>query len=1643
MIWQNSTTGINAGTYKLGDRLKIGRNETSIIYYKNDTLISSVPADTARELRVKTALYSGSAPAIVTSFDVQLLLTAAITPTKSYGIAGAVTITPAGGSGSYTYNWSSGEKIPSISGKSTGNYRVTVNDGPQRSVSIPYDLGQQVLWTDLTNVSGGANQLTKGTSEAWDGGANSTMVLHSGDNGWLEFVVGDNTSTYMVGFASPSGIFNTAAMAYGIAIQEGQRVYAWESAFTGTSIGNWQRGDVFKVARIDNKIYYYRNGRELRSVTTDPAAGDLIIKTIIYSGKVGLVQGLLPGNEYNPPALDDATADYTIPDEVKITRDGRMPLPPREQQSFLSAVNQGDIKPLFPTCETGNYIAGFQLYYDLGDRNTSADWSAYVQVTLFHNEVELWTRPLRLKMKDQTFIATAFYDSLISCDGNYYYHIDYKTIEGPVPQDNIFFKILLYKNRDDVFSPGSLLTLNCIDSEADHEKTVSWNYTGKAAIEYDIEWVFIDKYEGFPDNGTAEDAFRFKEPVRVTTASPYYKHQVYYPTGRLWYRARAVGINPQNPTRHIPGNWFYGTECSGIAIENHEPGLNWQEQTVFAEEGKYKKVMNYFDGSLRQLQVQTNLSSENVTLVGEGMYDYEGRAAVNVMAVPATDATLLYKPGFNLFRSSDPLVTDNAASDISKFHYDNYRLTNSILSDTSGAARYYSAKNESNSIHRDYIPDGKGYVYSQSEYLNDGTGRVIRQSGVGEEFRMDGSHATRYSYGSAAREELVRLFGSNVGDASHYKKNLVVDPNGQVSVSYLDLQDRVIATALAGNSPKNVEALQSYKDIDTTQLTTINIASKNTITDGLSYTSHKILNVTPETVYTFDYDLSAYASSIVAGCKSCMFDLEITVTDSDGALLNLSAAAGNESPAADPYRYVRKNIKADSCNTPRQVNDVHFQLLFHDIGDYTVTKSLVTRDLTYEEMKELVKDEASVKQTIEELQRIYVPDPEDCAICTLACPEADSIIDQTIEEIATEDCDNMYRIMEQYYQNKHDSTYRANNIDHEPDPNIYEVSDSLIQTHKDYCQYLKCAKDKPSDIFEKQLVRVLDWETAVQKGYASLIDYDPFFNDPSLSGYGSKGSMQTRLNNVEFATIKGRLYKGVLIDALNPDNKSYYVDANGEPDENGRHLLYLDIMGKRDQYTEEEYNARVSNQRWTMYRSFYLEQKRQIKLQLYGDCPKAVEALKAGYEVPDKPEGIPAWAEQHGVTGPVTEIDLNMGVHNLTIACDAEFTAAETQEIRDNLETYLNSNPKNFFRMILHQDVATNPNLIAINNILHNHNCDLDSITHADPLVCKNSTVVHTGGTGGEQTFSDNLIVNPDLDRNPGCGDEITSDCYTGWDKVFFGDGPTTSSSGKTIFMSAKGSCWTPQTVRGTFTSPLVPGKQYRLCFQYWAYNQGDYPGVVDELSVGLSRSTDFFGPDDGCGSPVIVEPDPVTIQGQDESSDLLWYGENLMYSGNSNSDYVDVCVTFTAQEASTLFYAWPYSRNGLQAVVIKNLKIQEVLSDGGDGGEGEDITVCLEYDQENTTLAGFGFNVDWDLEIQRCMENAFKQDSTLLAYATEKVYEDAISRFYNAYRTDCLGKVREGLAYSYLSKEYHYMLYYYDQAGSLVQTVPPKEYSH
>ena len=87
-----------------------------------------------------------------------------------------------------------------------------------------------------------------------------------------------------------------------------------------------------------------------------------------------------------------------------------------------------------------------------------------------------------------------------------------------------------------------------------------------------------------------------------------------------------------------------------------------------------------------------------------------------------------------------------------------------------GAAAYYSNNNPNKLGFNAFIPDAEGFPFTQLSYLQDNTGRVAAQSGVGTAFQFVNHHETRFYYAAPNQEELDRMFGTEVGDALSTRK---------------------------------------------------------------------------------------------------------------------------------------------------------------------------------------------------------------------------------------------------------------------------------------------------------------------------------------------------------------------------------------------------------------------------------------------------------------------------------------------------------------------------------------------------------------------------------------------------------------------------------------------------------------------------------------------------------------------------------------------------------------------------------------------------------------------------------------------------------------------------------------------------------
>jgi len=1248
-----------------------------------------------------------------------IALTATITPLTVNASRGAIQVATTGGVAPYNYRWSSGETASGITGKNLGAYSVTVTDVNNLSFTRTYYLGYLAEWNNVQGLANNGGILNKSLTDGWgNAGAESKNLLRAATDGWMEWILAQSSDVYVLGLGRSGNPLDQTNIAYGLQVKNDGYLYTNEGTSSSAQLTTWQGGDVIRIARDGNTINYYKNETVIRTVTVSTVQ-DWVVKASVYHGNAPQVYTSFVDldDQINSIIANDALKKQKLLEAVKLTATGVLPVASASTAFPLSSLSGRDtIMNVFqaPPCMEGNYYVGFQLQYDLGDKQTLNEWLSQLKITLLHTDDTLWSTFLQVNTKNQTLVATAFYPTPISCDQDYRYIVSNQNYLGNVPKDNVYLRKLYYRSDVPPFDPSVTALLNCAYDGT--ETTLNWNYTGYSASEYDIEWVYIQEDEGFTGS-TPQDAFAFKEPVRVTVQGMQYKHLVFYDNGTLWYRLRPIGYNPQYPDHRIQGVWSY-SPCAPITLSNPEPQKNWQQQTVFAEEGKYKKVQHYYDGSMRERQVQTNLSTEEITLVGETLYDFEGRKSVDILPVPGTDNTLTYKAAFHVFDTPvNPQVTANTSATREKFNYDNQRIENSVLSASVGASQYYSQSSSASTIHKDYLPDAKGYVYSQTEYTNDGTGRVSRQSGVGETFRADGSHTTRTYYGTAATAELVRLFGNNVGNAQHYKKTMVVDANGQTSITYHDQEERVIATALAGDPPSNVDALDSYVHLDPTPVT-VDLSPKNHTEDGAWVINQTILNAVPNTPYSFSYSLSALASQVdTLGCKSCVFDLEITLTDPDGLPVGLGNATGNQS--ADTLRYLRTGLTATSCQNPLNVNDVHFSVTLTSAGDYTLTKTLKIHELSFNEMLAVVSADSVIQQQLQQVQKSYTSDSSNCAICQ----KDDAAVQQAMQEVADSDCENIYQQILADLQASH-----ADSLDYTP-------TDADIQAHPNYCQYQLCKRNEAGNVYDMQLAAYPNYSSAHAD---STLLKDPFFQVDSLSGHGYASTMQSKLNDVTVGTVGydsdgdgvqdgETTYHGPIAQVTDPMNTNYYINAQGVHDVSGHHLLYASVMSQKGQMTDEDYQAQLDQQRWTLYRGFYADAKRRTKLQIpaYQNCAAAKAELNAQDDLPTTPDSAAVWAQQQGVNlDSVSDTEVQSSFYSVQSACNAQISATDSINIGNHLKNYFNGNKNNFFRLILKADVGVNPDLVAIQDILNNYSCNLDSVSLYDPMSCAKDTVI-------------------------------------------------------------------------------------------------------------------------------------------------------------------------------------------------------------------------------------------------------------------------------------------------------------------------------
>lgn len=485
------------------------------------------------------------------------------------------------------------------------------------------------------------------------------------------------------------------------------------------------------------------------------------------------------------------------------------------------------------------------------------------------------------------------------------------------------------------------------------ELLVSWNDmltdTLSAYDEIELEWTFYDdsskvvkQYMAPYNVNPYTKANFYNNATRVITKDDHYSIPLLYERGYLLWRIRLVRVISYGDRMYGP--WTTDSPCDSALtnyiyrVNGHQENLNWQSSLSFAEEGKRKGVISYFDGASKNRQSVTKLSTTDIAVVAETLYDNEGRDVVSTLPAPTISSIIKHFQKFNVN------VGDTTYSWRDLDSMGSCIRTPRVMKTDSGASRYYSPTNPNRNIAENrYIPDADGYPFNQKQYTGDLTGRIRRTSGPGNTHKMGGGHETSYLYGVTSDAELKRLFGNNVGLSSHYFKNLQKDPNGQVSVTYLDMHGRTIATALAGKSiDVDMDSLPDFR-ADTIIRDAI-IDSVSQYREGLSVINTKTFTVATGGIHKFCYSLLPESMQIKSCdsslyCFDCVYDLNITITgDCNSANL----------PGGIPYVFIDSNytigedlayyFDTTCANNPPPIID-SFQVTL-PFGEYTITKKI-------------------------------------------------------------------------------------------------------------------------------------------------------------------------------------------------------------------------------------------------------------------------------------------------------------------------------------------------------------------------------------------------------------------------------------------------------------------------------------------------------------------------------------------------------------------------------------------------------------------------------------------------------------------------------------------------------------------------------
>ncbi|WP_157977300.1 RHS repeat domain-containing protein, partial [Taibaiella helva] len=398
--------------------------------------------------------------------------------------------------------------------------------------------------------------------------------------------------------------------------------------------------------------------------------------------------------------------------------------------------------------------------------------------------------------------------------------------------------------KDAYGNQAPVLNIGALPPDNDH-LPVRWNLDNTSPpaadlpltpVNYELEWTYVDNYKvdpelpgstGITTIGTSSLQYNFRDnSTRVWLDTNYYRIPLIYQKGHLIYRVRAVRPDSVYFQYPVYGPWTLteqGSVSSVPATNRFEitqahlnDSLNWQYTVSFAEQGKYKHVMSYYDGMLKNRQSITRFNSMPGKLIAtEQVYDYEGRPSISLLPTPVNSLSFRYQLNLTLNQATG-LPYKAGDFDGIPPGVCNQDQVPSALAATSAAYQYYSPSNPDQAGFQKYVPDAGGYPFVQTVYSPGFDERVEKQGGAGDSLQIGRGHNVKNDYVNSDQTDLNRLFGVDIGWSGYYRKTVSRDPNGQLSLNVTDYKGKTVTSSMVGIPDTTLHALEPNRNVPDT-----------------------------------------------------------------------------------------------------------------------------------------------------------------------------------------------------------------------------------------------------------------------------------------------------------------------------------------------------------------------------------------------------------------------------------------------------------------------------------------------------------------------------------------------------------------------------------------------------------------------------------------------------------------------------------------------------------------------------------------------------------------------------------------------------------------------------------------------------------